>query len=299
MAIVVTALTDYVDENKLELISKSISGAKSIKLMNIQTGVKGSTAINLMKTDVVFQSGASCGWNASGDTTLSQRMIVSKPVKINDSFCDVTLLKKWAGQEVRVAAGFEKLPFEQKFTNGVVDGVNENLELGVWQGDTAGSGNLAMFDGLLKIIGAEDTSIKKVMSVSGVKEAVDATYKLVPSAILNTVALFMGQDSFREYSMALTAANLYHYNPTIDGEMTIVIPGTSTKIYGVPGLDGTGKIVAADPENLYYGTDMENDEEKFDFWYSKDNQEFRLAIKFLAGVQVAFPDQVVLTTIKA
>ena len=34
--------------------------------------------------------------------------------------------------------------------------------------------------------------------------------------------------------------------------------------------------------------------ETFDLWYSKDNQEFRLAVKFNAGVQVAFPDEVVL-----
>ena len=39
---------------------------------------------------------------------------------------------------------------------------------------------------------------------------------------------------------------------------------------------------------------MEGDDEKFDLWYSKDNQEFRLAINFNAGVQVAFPDEIVL-----
>ena len=36
---------------------------------------------------------------------------------------------------------------------------------------------------------------------------------------------------------------------------------------------------------------MQNDNETFDFWYSKDNQEFRLAINFVEGVQVAFPDE--------
>lgn len=59
-------------------------------------------------------------------------------------------------------------------------------------------------------------------------------------------------------------------------------------------MNGTKKVVAADfANNIFYGTDMEGDEEIFDLWYSKDNQEFRLAINF-AGVQVAFPDQVVL-----
>ena len=54
-------------------------------------------------------------------------------------------------------------------------------------------------------------------------------------------------------------------------------------------------MVAADPANLFYGVDMADDAETFDLWYSKDNQEFRLAIKFNAGAQIAFPDQVVLS----
>ena len=75
--------------------------------------------------------------------------------------------------------------------------------------------------------------------------------------------------------------------------------GSNIKIKAVSGLDGTGAIVAADPRNLFYGTDMQGDSEKFDFWYSKDNQEFRLAIEFGLGVQVAFPNEVVISQIGA
>jgi hypothetical protein len=42
---------------------------------------------------------------------------------------------------------------------------------------------------------------------------------------------------------------------------------------------------------------MLNDMETFKLWYSDDNQEFRFAAKFNAGVQVAFPDEVVLATL--
>ena len=56
-------------------------------------------------------------------------------------------------------------------------------------------------------------------------------------------------------------------------------------------------MLAADPENLFYGVDMADDAESFDIWYSKDAQEFRVAIKFNAGSQIAFPDQVVLSEV--
>ena len=46
--------------------------------------------------------------------------------------------------------------------------------------------------------------------------------------------------------------------------------------------------------NLFYGVSADEDSDTFDLWYSKDNREFRLAINFIAGVQVAFPNEVVL-----
>jgi hypothetical protein len=58
-------------------------------------------------------------------------------------------------------------------------------------------------------------------------------------------------------------------------------------------LDNTGKVVAGSLSNFFYGCDMMNDEEKFELWYSQDFREYRLAIEFNAGVQVAFPDEVV------
>jgi hypothetical protein len=63
-------------------------------------------------------------------------------------------------------------------------------------------------------------------------------------------------------------------------------------------LVGTDRVFAADFENnVFYGTDLEGDEEKFELWYSQDNREFRLAVEFNAGVQVAYPNQVVKATL--
>ena len=38
---------------------------------------------------------------------------------------------------------------------------------------------------------------------------------------------------------------------------------------------------------------MLDDAETFDLWYSKDNREYRLAVQFNAGTQVAYPNEVV------
>ena len=66
-------------------------------------------------------------------------------------------------------------------------------------------------------------------------------------------------------------------------------------LHAIPGLNGTGRMVAADGENLYYGFDAEDDAETLDLWYSKDAQAFRLAVKFNIGAQYVFGDEIVLS----
>ena len=300
MSINVSSLTQYVDEQRLPLIRKAVLAPRSADLFNLQTGVKSQAALNILTTNVVFGDGSSCGWNQAGTNTLSQRIIEVGHVKVNMNFCDRTLLDYWAGYEVRVAAGKETLPFEEAFIADIIAHVNAEVEKAIWQGDKSGSGNLAIFDGLLTILADEDDviALDPVEDANVAAEVYDA-YANIPLEVLHDAVIYMGEDTFRSYVGELNAANLYHYDPKVDEGMTLVMPGTSTRIYGVAGLNGTGKIVAGARNNFFYGTDLEGDQEVFDLWYSKDNQEFRLAIKFNAGVQVAFPDQVVVKSLTA
>lgn len=292
MALDISTLSTYTEEKKLPLIGRAVLGAKSTNLFNLQTGVKYQSALNLLDTTVTLGDGSNCGWDEAGQTELTQRVIEVAHLKVNMSFCDRDLLDYWTGYEVRVAAGRETLPFEEAFVNQIIDRVNEKVENLVWNGDKSNPGE---FDGLLTIL-ASETPI--TAGATGVTDTVTDVYTKIPIEILDKATIVMGEDQFRLYVLDLTAKNLYHYDPSVDGNMTIVMPGTSTKVMGLPGLNGTNKVVAADlANNIFYGTDMTDDKETFDLWYSKDNQEFRLAIKFNAGVQVAFPDQIVVGTI--
>ena len=136
-------------------------------------------------------------------------------------------------------------------------------------------------------------------ATSDLISAIDKVVLAIPTAVIPNAVIFMGYDTYRAYIVAMKSANLYHYNADGIDKGETYYPGSNIKIKAVSGLDGTGAIVAADPRNLFYGTDMQGDSEKFDFWYSKDNQEFRLAIEFGLGVQVAFPNEVVISQIAA
>lgn len=289
MAFVVNTLPDYVEQRKGELLSKAVFGFESRQYLNLMTGVKYKEALNILATDPVLQTRA-CGWNASGNASFTQRVMTVAPYKVNMSLCEEDLRKKWMNDQLVVKAGGEVLPFEEKITDNIVKGVNKQLESLIWKAQEAQDG----FDGFLAILAAASGSV--VAASSGATEYASAinAYKAIPAEVLDKAEMFVGEDDFRAIVLEITAKNLYHYNPEIDGGKTIILPGTNTKLHGVNGLNGTHAIVAADPENLFYGVDMADDAETFDIWYSKDNQEFRVAIKFNAGAQVAFPDQIVL-----
>ena len=46
-------------------------------------------------------------------------------------------------------------------------------------------------------------------------------------------------------------------------------------------------------QNLYIGTDLLNEQDRFELFYAKEADEMRFVVEFKFGVQVAFPDEVV------
>jgi hypothetical protein len=45
--------------------------------------------------------------------------------------------------------------------------------------------------------------------------------------------------------------------------------------------------------NLFLGTDLLNEEEKFEIFYAKEADQVRFVSEFKMGVNIAFPDEVV------
>lgn len=289
MAFVVNTLPDYVEQRKGELLQKAVLGFETRQYVNLMTGVKYKEALNILSTDPVIQA-RTCGFDASGNVDFSQRVMTVAPYKVNMSLCEDDLRKKWMNDQIIVKAGGEVLPFEEKITNNIVEHVNNKLENLIWNASTAVDG----FDGLLTIANAEADIIDASKGASDYETALNV-YNAIPAEILDKAEIFVGLDKFRSIRNEITAKNLYHYTADVAEKNTIILPGTDTKLRGVPGLNGKDQMVASDPENLFYGVDMANDAETFDLWYSKDHQEFRLVIKFNMGAQIAFPDQVVVS----
>ena len=294
MALNVSTLSNYVEEKRLPLIAKSFLRGKTIDLIQLETGVLQDTALNLVSAQVEFGDGASCGWNPTEGVALSQRLLKPTFLKVNQVFCDKDLLKKWASYEVKLAAGREQLPFEEKFMEEIANAINESIEKLVWQGDSSHTNEP---DGFLKILEAGGSGVVSATWSAGTTayNKIKTVYNAIPANIIDKedTVIFVGEETYREFIQELVAANLYHFSPDYrTGEY--MVPGTSIRVIAVNGLNGTGKIVAGRLSNFFYGVGAEDDKDTFDFWYSQDNREFRLAVYFAIATQVAYPNEIVL-----
>lgn len=297
----VSALSTYVDEMREKLIPKAVLGAKSADLFNLLTGVKGQTALNLIGTEVVFGDGSTCGWTESGATSLSQAILTPRALKINMAICDKVLLQKWAGYLVKVQANKldSDLPFEEIFIDDVINNVKAGIEKMIYQGDSSNA-SAVEFDGLLKILQASGNTTVVTTGASSV-----SSYNFIKQVAANMPATILDKDDlvilvsmpmYVDFIQNLVSANLYHYNPG-NGDNEYLLPGTNIRVIGVNGLNNTSSYdyaIGGSLSNIFYGCDMQDGEEVFDLWYSKDNREFRLAIEFIAGVQVAYQNEIVL-----
>lgn len=291
---IVNTLPDYVEQNRLPLLVKSVINSKSAKLFTLQTGVKGATALNIIDTDVVFGK-ASCGWNEQGSTSHTQRVLEPAYLEVNMGYCDKNLYGKWAQSQLSIAADPKAMPFEVEFMNSVANGIAAEIESLIYNGDGDNDGE---FDGLVKILTDASAPVENIDTSATAYEAIKQVYMAMPSQVADKedAVILVGADLFRQFIQDLVTANQYHWTPE-DKYGEFLLPGTACKVIAVEGLTGVKKIIAGRLSNFFYGVDMENDSEVMDLWYSKDEREFRLAVEFIAGVQVAFPDEVVMGVI--
>lgn len=318
MAYNVSALTDYVIENEDLLVMKSLYSSKTKSLIqsegNIMTGVKSSEQINITDTDAIFQDGSACGFTSSGNTSFSQRKVEVGAIKVNEALCPKALNTKYTQKKLQAGSRQDKIPFEEQYAELKANAISTNLEKGIWQGDKASNdANLKRFDGLIKIIDASAAAVNSnvaayttgapILVATGITEAnvravVNGVYKALPVNIQGKedIRIFCGWDVFTKYVASYTDANLFHFSP--DGKELkqevgeVVIPGTFYRLTAVHGLDNTNRLFGLRMSNLYEGTDLENEEERFEIFYAKEADEVRFIAEFKEGVQVAFPNEI-------
>jgi len=312
MSFSISTLSNYTKENEAQLVTSSVLGAKTAALIksagNVMVGVKSAETINIMDTDAFFQAGGTCGWNASGTTSFTQRTVTVGKIKVQEALCPKSLEAKYLQKALPTGSQYDSIPFEQDYSDRKAKTIASQLETALWQGDTASAnGNLNKFDGFIKLIGAAsgvvDANVSGYISgapLSSITSAnvislFDGIYKAIPAKVVaaEDMVIVCGMDTFRTYTIALKNANMFNYAFDGKADAEFTLPGTSIKVVALQGLNSTNDVYAMRLSNLFLGTDLLNEEEKFEIFFAKEADEVRFAAEFKMGVNVAFPDEIV------
>jgi len=313
MAFNVSSLSNYTKTNEKMLIIASFFEPKTATYMQKLTGVKSSIQVPALSDTLIWQNGGTCGLvNASGDTTISARVLTAGRIKAEKSWCIADLETKYTQLLLSPGSQYESLPggIDEAFMNSVLGEQKERVELALWQGDTAKwQDYLNKFDGLVKIINAASGPVQAnaaayitpvtSITVSNVISVLQAVYSAIPVEILDKsdLRIFIGTDVSRLYQTALINANLFNFIPSADSLGEYFLHGTNVKVVPVPGLNGTNAIYALRSSNMFLGCDLEGEDEEMNVWYSQDYDTVYMRMKFKLGVQVSQTAEIVKFTI--
>jgi len=299
----VSGLNAYVDDQREDLIHRSVTEAQTLSYIAIQQGIKGTEDLKLLNDSIVYQTG-DCSMSPSGDTIFTDRQISVETIGYLKRFCQKDLAGFWTQLALRPGAMAEDktLPFEQVLINYLLELHAFELEKLIWQGNKlTGSGNLAFMNGFNQFLTVANGCVD--LNQSG-QTQIDATnaFDIFYEAFTETPAniaegqdfiCFTGRENFNFLLKNLVDLNLYHFAPNQIGTMSeILLPGTNMRVVKVNGLNGTTKIYTGRASHFYFGTDLSSDFESYDLWYSFDDDVIYLRSKFRAGVQVPFLNQV-------
>jgi hypothetical protein len=313
MAFNVSSLSNYTKTNEKMLIIASFFEPKTATYMQKLTGVKSSIQVPALSDTLVWQNGGTCGLvNASGDTTISARVLTAGRIKAEKSWCIADLETKYTQLLLSPGSQYESLPggIDEAFMNSVLGEQKERVELALWQGDTTKwQDYLNKFDGLVKIINAASGPVQAnaaayitpvtSITVSNVISVLQAVYSAIPVEILDKsdLRIFIGTDVSRLYQTALINANLFNFIPSADSLGEYFLHGTNVKVVPVAGLNGTSAIYALRSSNMFLGCDLEGEDEEMNVWYSQDYDTVYMRMKFKLGVQVSQTAEIVKFTI--
>jgi hypothetical protein len=313
MAFNVTALAAYTKTNENLLVTRSFFEPKTASRMQILTGVKSTIQVPALTDALIWQNGDNCGFTASGDTTISARVLTVGRIKVNKEWCINDLETKYTQLLLSPGSNYDALPggIDAAFVETILGVTKEDVEKAIWRGDTASaSSQLKQFDGLVKIINAASGTVQAnatpfiatavtAITAANIISVVQAVYSAIPVEVLDKTDLtvYMGVDHFRTYQLALTNANLFNFIATDNALGQMKIHGTNVNIVSTPGLTSTNAIYALRDSNMFLGVDLENEQEDFKFWYSEDFDLVRFKYRTKLGVQVSQVAEIVKFTI--
>lgn len=299
----VTGLAAYTDEQSTEMLTDLIYNSGLTTRINIMENVKGSEEIKMLTSTPTLQAASACGWNAVGGVVLTDEVMTTKRVKIQEEYCNEDLNGTWA--QLMNAAGANRQDEEAVFADIMgayyvkkAAKLNQDLML---NGDT-GSGNASLvhYDGFVKLWNA-DVSLASVTTLETTIDATNAfaiameLYAGIDPILFDneeSLEIMVGRETYRAIIQNVYNDNNYHntLEEEAGSEPSFILPTTNIRVRAYSQLNGTDSMFAVPYQYMFNGTDLAGDYEGFEFKYNDTDEQMRFGVKFRSGVSYVFPE---------
>ena len=241
----------------------------------------------------------SCSLEGVGNYTLAQKSLEVCDIAIKVPICAKDYEANYLSESLRAGSNVDQ-NFPEGFVGYLLELVAQQIstqtESLFWQGDTEGS-PVSLCDGLIKKFLADSTVIDvgagTVLSASNIIAQIGIVYDAIPDTISDNgkVAIFISRKAAKFYRQALVTANpaLIAYN---NGDFTLRYIDVELIVSaGMP----TNDMVAAEPMNLWYGTDLVSDEKEIEIVTDPLNPKqsyiitsFKWGVNYGVGAEIVY-----------
>lgn len=317
MALDLTGLVAYIEENKEDLMSKAILGSTAWQHVTIIDGVKSTLKVANLESTVPFQAGSGCNTvTSSGTTTLTQVSIATSAIEFAEKICLQSFEDYFTQKYLPRGAKPDSVAIWSDIINRKIAQVALQVEQLMFQGNTGYTNStvLKQLHGLIKRVDDDSAVVAATaqasLTTSTIRTVVnEIIFQKIPSAAYaGKPNLLMGMADYRLLLQKLWEDNAFNYftNGADLDNHSFTYPGTNVKIYGIAGLNAdtsvdTGvlpvavknRMICAAPKNLLVGVDIKEDISNLETWYEKKERAVYIYGRFRLGTAVRFPDHIV------
>lgn len=290
--------TTYTGKDTLGFYSKALLEGDFLSMIKLVPDVKSKVKMSRLDLAGILQE-SDCSFTDAGTSTLSQKTLEVCPLKVNLEFCTRDFEVNYLSEQLRPGSLESQLPasFQEYILEQIALNIKNDLDNLALNGDPSASpaglclGLLAQWTADADVIDVTGTTL----SASNIIAEIGKVYSAIPNTIANkgNVKIFLSPAGIKFYKQALAALNNALIGSYNNGDFTLMyidIPVVEAK--HLP----TNQMFAAEPENLWYGTDLVGDQEDVLVLPMRDKigtPTVRIVAEFKFGVSYAIGTEIV------
>tara|TARA_Y100000592_G_scaffold14845_2_gene21524 strand:+ start:456 stop:1391 length:936 start_codon:yes stop_codon:yes gene_type:complete len=308
MATTTSITSTYAGEFAGKYIAAALLSANTIDKggLEVMPNIKFKSTMKKVATDANIIKDATCDFGATGEITLTERLLQPEEFQVNLELCKKDFRSDWEAAQMGISV-YDNLPpkFSDFIIAHVAGLVAEKNEQNIWEGVNANTGE---YDGLVTLALADsdviDVASHAAVDASNVINKLGSIVDAIPSALYNKedLHIYVSQNIARAYVRALGgfASGIGSNGTNAQGTQWYNAGGQlsfdGVKLFVCNGLaDDTA--MAAQKSNLYFGTGLLSDMNEVKVLDMADldgSQNVRVVMRYTAGVNYGIGSDIVL-----